>query len=233
MNVESAVGSGKPSAEQQAMLRDYEAALGTVRGARGLFLLLLVVSLLIHIAAFCAVRWGNVLEATRVAEQEVTSPEAPAVDTDETKTQEVARSKLVEESFRIALPLSEFVGQVSCVLLAICFFASAQICLAGGLGGIRGSLAAFFWTIVLFALLLPWAQRLSGVQIPGVFLTFSELDGLPKTFETALPEVLAYVRFLGYPVIALLIALVANARYGRGVRLVRRHLEARLHARPL
>jgi hypothetical protein len=85
----------------------------------------------------------------------------------------------------------------------------------------------------LLALLFPWARWLSGTQIPGVYLTFTELTAFPRSFNGILPEVLAYVRFLGYPLLALIIVLVANGRYARGYRLVRRHLESRLQVRPI
>ncbi len=233
MNTEIPIRSAKATAEEHAMLRDFESALRTIRSARGVFVTLLILSLLIHVAAFAAVRWGHVLEATQAVANGITAAGAqPVTDTAE-ESEEVGHTAFVANLIQLVLPLTEFVGQASCALLAFCFLASAQVCLAGGLGGVRGSLSAFFWILVMLALLFPWARWLSGTQVPGVYLTFLELKRFPQSFPSLLPEVLAYLRFLGYPLLALLIVFVANSRYSRGYRLVHRHLETRLQVRPI
>jgi hypothetical protein len=220
--------SQDPASDEQARLRDYGAALRTVRAARGVFITLLILSLLIHVGAFCAVRWGHVLESAKMVEKDVTAPATTTIDTSPETTDTIGWSSFWRGSLEAVLPLTSFVGLMCCGLLAICFFTSAYVCLSGGLGGVRGSLSAFFWTLVLLALLFPWARWLQGVQVPGVFFTFGELDKLTTEFADRLHEVLFYVRYLGYPVLALLIVLVGDGRYSRGYRGVRRHLQTRL-----
>ncbi|MBN1511405.1 MAG: hypothetical protein JXB13_05275 [Phycisphaerae bacterium] len=234
MNSDFSGRSTKLSVEEQATLRDYEGALRTIRGARGVFLLFLILSLLVHLAAFASVRWGNILGAAAQVEAGIASTQ-PGVESQEASEPDKAgRTAMVANLIELLLPLAEFVGQVSCALLALCFLASAQVCLAGGLGGVRGSLSAFFWMLVLLALLFPWARWFHGeYQVPGVFLAFAELKDYKPESPNTLTQVLSYLRFLGYPLLALLIAFVGDSRYGRGYRLVRRHLEARLQVRPI
>jgi hypothetical protein len=231
MNPEQAAKGPSPTAEEQATLRDFAAALRTIRAARGVFLLLLILSLLIHVAAFAAVRWGHVLSTVQTVEKEIQSPEPAVLVGSPDVAETVGEGGFWAETMEIMLPLTEFVGQVSCALLAFCFLASGNIFLAGRLGGVRGSLSAFFWMLVLLALLFPWERWLGGSQVPGVFLTFEELDSLSLDFKDTLHNVLFHVRYVGYPLLALLIALVGDGRYARGYRLVRRHLETRLEAR--
>jgi hypothetical protein len=233
MNPETPIKPAKVDAEEVDMLRDFESALRTIRSARGVFFLLLVLSLLVHIAAFAAVRWGHVLEAKQALETQIASADPPPASESSEETEDVGDPAFIAGVIQFALPFTEFVGQVSCALLAVCFLVSTQVCLAGGLGGVRGSLSAFFWMLVLLALLFPWSRWMSGMQVPGVYLVYAELEQFPQSFSARLPEVLAYVRFLGYPILALLIVFVANGRYARGYRLVRRHLESRLHVRPI
>ncbi len=234
MNSEVSGRSTKLSVEEQATLRDYEGALRTVRGARGVFLLALILSLLTHMAAFCAVRWGGVLQAATTAESRLASTAPAEHESTELDGEKAGRSTMIASLIELLLPMAQFVGQISCGLLALCFLASAQVCLAGGLGGVRGSLSAFFWMLALLALLLPWAQWFHGEsQVPGVFVTFAELKNYKPEFPNLLTCVLSYARFLGYPALGLLIAFVGDSRYGRGYRLVRRHLEARLQVRPI
>lgn len=223
----------EPTPEEQARLRDYGAALRTVRAARGVFLTLLILALLIHLGAFCAVRWGRVLESAKMVEADVTAPATTVIDSSPETIDTVGWSSFWGGSLEAVLPLAEFVGLMCCGLLAFCFFTSSYICLAGGLGGVRGSLSAFFWTLVLLALLFPWGRWLQGVQVPGVFFTFDELDKLTTDFADRLHAVLFYVRYLGYPLLALLIVLVGDGRYARGYRGVRRHLQTRLDVRTM
>jgi hypothetical protein len=227
----------EPTSEEQSRLRDYGAALRTVRAARSVFLTLLILSLLIHVGAFCVVRWGRVLESAKMVEgivkEDVTAPATMEIDASPETIETVGWSSFWRGSLEALLPLAQFVGLVCCGLLAFCFFTSGYICLAGGLGGVRGSLSAFFWTLVLLALLFPWGRWLQGVQVPGVFFTFAELDNLTTDFANRLHEVLFYVRYLGYPLLALLIILVGDGRYSRGYRGVQRHLQTQLDVRTM
>ena len=133
---------------------------------------------------------------------------------------------------KMILPLAEFVGQVACGALLLCYLLNANVALSGRLGGVRGSLSAFFWMLVVLVLLFPWHRWLgegSGqMQIPGVYLTFEEVTHLPTEFADWPARVLHYVRFLGYPLLVLLIAVVGDRRYARGCRLAQRQVEARL-----
>jgi hypothetical protein len=225
----------RAGAEDSTALRELENALGTLRTARCVFLLFLILSLLIHAAAFSAVKWGNVLPAPSARTQPApgTATQAAGAPAATQTADAAVREAVVRSLLRIVLPVTEFVGQVSCALLAVCYLTSALVCLIGGLGGVRGSLAAFFWILVLLALLFPWARWLGGIQVPGIYVTEAELTRLPTGPMERLPEVLFYARFLGYPALALVIALLGNARYGRAIRLVRLQIEARLQTRPM
>ena len=234
MSMELGSRGARAGNEDSTALREFEGALHTLRSARCVFLLFLILSLLIHAAAFSAVKWGNILPAASTGVQEPPVASQPASAPAAASTADAAvREAVVRSLLRTVLPLTEFVGQVSCALLAICYLTSSLVCMAGGLGGIRGSLSAFFWILVLLALLFPWARWLGGVQVPGIYITEAELTGLPTGPMARLPEVLLYARFLGYPALALVIALLGNARYGRAIRLVRLQIEARLQIRPM
>jgi hypothetical protein len=223
--------------DRMRQLHDYAAALGTIRAARGVFLLILVLSLLAHIAAYSAVRWGDVLAPKETLELQLASPATDTATVAVADPETAATFSNWYYLIELLLPLAEFLGQVSCVLLTLSFLFAALVCLSGGLGGVRGSISAFFWILVLLALLFPWGRWLGDapgvVQIPGIYYTFDELRQLPGEFRGQLHEVLHYVRYIGYPVLGLLIALTANSRFARGCRLVRRHLESRLDVKSI
>ena len=231
----SSANAGVDSLETANYL-DYSGAIKTVRGARSVFLLLLILSLLAHIGIYCAARWTNVLQTTETvkAEIEAPSPEVAhgTIDLEE-PVEELSRAYYAIE---LALPLTEFIGQISCGALLLCYLLAVNVALSGRLGGVRGSISAFFWTVVLLALLFPWDRWLGGlrdqIQVPGVYFSFAEIKDLPTEFAGKVVQVLHYVRFLGYPVLALIIALVGDRRYAKGFRLAQRQVEAHLNVKP-
>ena len=256
-------------AERTEQLQDYSTALRSIRAARGVFLLILVLSLLVHVAAYSAAWWGQVLSPVSEVQEvpgtpgtepgagvpsdaETITAAAPHPETAvggasaaETEADSAAGGEstgsggMWSYSLRLVLPLTEFLGQVSCGLLTLSFLIAVLVCLSGGLGGVRGSVSAFFWMLVLLALLFPWGRWLGGapdaevVQIPGVYYTFSELADLPTGFTRVTDHVLHYLRYLVYPVLALLIAFTGDRRFSRGYRLVQRHLESRLNIKKI
>jgi hypothetical protein len=100
---------------------------------------------------------------------------------------------------------------------------------------VRGCISAFFWTLVVLALLFPWGRWLGdaagGLQVPGVYASFDELRNIPNSFTSTTQQVLHYARYLLYPVLVLFLLLVANSRFARGSRLVQRHLATRTTSR--
>jgi len=221
-------------------LQDYSAALRTLHAARGVFLLILILSLVLHVGAYAAVRWGDVLaQSPECQKQMACSPDSPVAEvTPDAELVEAAQTfSYWYYLMRLALPLLEFLGQISCGVLTLSFLLAALVCLSGGLGGVRGSVSAFFWMLVLLALLFPWGRWLGSgpdvVQLPGVYFTFDELCKLPRGFGDRIEEVVHHVRYLGYPLLALLIAFTGDRRFARGYRLVQRHLESRLNVKKI
>ncbi|MFH0980631.1 MAG: hypothetical protein V2A79_03720 [Planctomycetota bacterium] len=223
------------AADRVELLQDYSAALRTIRAARGVFLLILILSLLVHVGAYSAARWGNVLKPLEEIQRQLATPTSraavhvqPDAETAETFSSWYYLTQLV-------LPLAEFLGQVSCGLLTLSLLFAALVCLSGRMGGVRGSIAAFFWLLVLLALLFPWGRwlghTLEAVQVPGVYFTFDELCRLPLEFRGPLDEGIHYMRYLGYPLLALLIAFTGDRRFSRAYRLVQHHLESRLNVK--
>jgi hypothetical protein len=236
--------------------QDYAGALRSVGSARSLFLLLVLLSLLIHAVLYTLARWTPDLVGLPPAVTETTGPVVPAdadqqlTDTDAAADapQEVRQALAAEPGslatapppqerqsglIEAALPLAAFVGLASGILLLFCYLLSVNIALSGHLGGVRGSLAALIWMAIVVLLLLPWQGWLGGwgVNIPGAYLTADEVLNVPAQFEDLTTEVVHNVRCLGYPLLVLLIAVVGDRRYARGYRLAQRQIQARLAVR--
>jgi hypothetical protein len=81
-----------------------------------------------------------------------------------------------------------------------------------------------FWSVLLLALLFPWQHLLSApdLNIPGAFCSVIELDSVSAADRGALQARVAdYARFIGYPILAILIAFVASLRFCRSYRIAR------------
>jgi hypothetical protein len=121
------------------------------------------------------------------------------------------------------------VGLVAACLLALIYFIGMNVCLAGRLGGATGTTSAFFWSMLLVGLLIPWQRLLppGGAWTWTVFCDFAELQQVAVAQPTALVDhVLHYARYLGAPGLTILIALLAGLRFGSGYRTAGRQFEA-------
>lgn len=187
--------------------RDYLAALGDVRAWKTFFLMLVLLAVLTHVGAFVAVRHFGVLSGKFAAE------EVPATQPE---------SARAIEALSVALPMMEFVGRVAALLLAVAMLVAAFVALCGRLPA-SGFIRGFFWSIIVFALLLPW-ERLTprAARLPGVFTDVAAL-------ESAMPDATAaatgfaaqaplYLRFAAYPFAAVLLLLYANGSFRRSHR---------------
>jgi hypothetical protein len=227
MNEITGMGTRLTEGEKRERLEEYCAALAAVRTARGIFALILALSLLTTVGAYCAARWGKALHEPS-GETATTSAPAGEPSMADAAGESGEGSRPLHHLFRLGLPLAAFLGPVSCALLAATCLIGANVTLSGGLGGVRGMLGAFFWALALLVLLFPWSRwfgDVSGVpRIPGVYSGYEELRHLPGELGDMSRQVLHYLRFLGYPILALLMLLFANRHFKRGYRTAVRHL---------
>ncbi len=133
-----------------------------------------------------------------------------------------------EDFLAVFLPVARFAGLAAGVLLILTYLVGINICLGGRMGGICHATSAFFWSIVLVALLFPWRDLVPGttIELPDAFFGLEQLrQGLDNLPYDALSAVLHYGRFFGCPILALLAGVVSGVRFGMGYRQVRKAVE--------
>ncbi len=235
--------------------QDYAGALGIVASVRALFLLLLIVSLLTHAGAYSMAHWKADWTTPTSPQPPPNSAEpaealpslvAAQVDMELPETEQAPATTLpvrsggisvdpltVRHAIVLGLPVTAFVGTMSCIMLLLCYLLALNIELSGRLGGVQGTIAALFWMGVVLILLLPWGDWLGVSVIPltGVFMQADDVLSLPHSFAGSAREIQHYARYLGYPLLTLLIVLVADQRYAKGYRLAQRQVEAWLHVK--
>jgi hypothetical protein len=115
---------------------------------------------------------------------------------------------------------------LSLVLLLI-----VNIMLVGRLVGAGQLTSAYIWALILVVLLFPWQSFLNHVglspdqaswKIPGVLYTYFELadpEVGAKFSNTPLPvAILKWSRFVGFPLLSVIILLAIQIKSGRGMR---------------
>ena len=219
----------RPSPSQRAVLEDHLDALRSVRAAGLLFLFLLIAALVLEIGFYCAVRFGDVLAGLPAPPtcRASTAPTAlPPV------AEPSARAQTWGQAIEVLAPVYRVVGLVAACLLALTYFIGMNVCLAGRLGGAGGTTSAFFWSVLLVGLLFPWQHLLAtrGVWASGVFYGFAYLTYLQQVAAVRptglVDNVLQHARYLGYPGLTILIALLAGLRFGCGYRMARQQFDA-------
>ncbi len=180
------------------LLEDYTSALKTIRSVRSIFFGLLILSLVVPLACF-----GG------VASQRIN---APADGSDVAEASGVSLYAAADASMRFA----PFLARLMTLMLVVVYLISVHVCLSGRLGGANDSIVAFVWAVLLLLLLIPWHTWMGGQLRMNVYYSLSSLVDARKLVGADLASQLQhYVRFLLFPFLALLTAVVADIRFGR------------------
>ncbi len=197
---------------------EYSDAFRCVRRAKNVFLLLTLLAILIPLAAFCIVRCTSLIDRDVLPSSVVgDTEEASEADTDD-------KPIMWGEAIKHILSDTMEAAPIIAMLLTLTLFVAAMVSLVGRLGGVSQLFSAFFWSLILLAMLVPWQRVLYYESVYGALADYSELIG--RTFHIK-PEwgaesvswqkqLLYYMRFVGYPVLALLVWLVVQVKFARG-----------------
>jgi hypothetical protein len=239
---------------------DYMDAFSTARAAKNIFLIVLLVAILTQVAAFVAVQFFDVvdpLHATRsasdandaVATGDANATPAAAnaapADANRPTTRPAVKAELVSETTYFidelltwGLPGAKFFALVMALLLCVTLLICLMLAVSERLGGVGMLTSSFFWSLVLLAIVTPWQQLLLGNVACGALYNKGELYSWVRSIKPSwgghgdiYSKILFYARFLGYPVLGLLIWLVTQLKFARGLQEVRGAAPAERHER--
>jgi hypothetical protein len=204
--------------QQHINTDEFASAMKTIRFAKNLLLILVLVALLVQAAGFVMVQFNRCLETPAVAE--------PAVS--EATTQPAAAEATTEKGINWkkglgwTLPAAKFIAFVCGILTVITIMFAASLGLLGRSGGVKGLFGAFFWSLILLAIVTPWQQIYSASVACGALYN---LDELTKAFDianaddaTTITKVLYFARFLAYPAVGLLVWAMVTLKSSLGIR---------------
>ena len=120
-------------------------------------------------------------------------------------------------------------GLVFSILLCLDLLFTTLVMLNGRTVGVGKVAKAFLWSLLLLMLVMPWQSILNhptlrgGIfHLPGVLYTWPELNGTarPDSPGALFPNssIIGWLRFVVWPVVALVLLLVVFGRSGTGIK---------------
>ena len=94
-----------------------------------------------------------------------------------------------------------------------------ELSLVGRLGGAAGFMRAFFLSLILLAMFVPWQQIIKGDFACGALFNLGQLEEARRELQgDKLSQILHYARFIAYPSLALLVLIAVQIAFGKGYR---------------
>ncbi len=225
-----------PSTAASAVYHD---ALTTARGWRNLCFFVLLLILLVQLGLFLTAKFtdyipvegaqttGGQTEVPTGVEiertQTVDEDGEPEVDRDVRPVTSGVDTGAFQSALYMTLYFTLWAGLIFSLLMSLTLAFTTLVMLNGRTVGVSREVGAFFWSLVLLLLLIPWQAILNHptlaggmFHLPGVLYTWPELEANAKDFQQ--PDWLGWVRFVFWPVVALLILLVVHSKARRGVK---------------
>jgi hypothetical protein len=200
---------------------EYSTAIRSVRCAKNLFSVLMALAILAQLATVGLVAWGGTVDSLYAQAQAGSRPAtAPA------KEKPADRAEWWRDTFVWMLSVSQFLAMVMAVLLAEWLMVAVCVSLVGRLGGVALLLSAFFWSLVLLLILVPWQFAFARSPLVGALFDYNDLYTRTLEVKTSWGAtnvsfaalVFYHARFLAYPILALLIWVLVNLKFRSGCR---------------
>lgn len=114
----------------------------------------------------------------------------------------------------------------SAVLYCLTILFSLKVSLLGRLGGINHISRAFFLSLVMLVLLLPWQRLFTGIVVGAMYSSEELLDSyLASDGRGIFGTAFYYLRFTGFWLLAVLLLILSQFRSGRWTKTILRRLE--------
>ena len=179
-------------------------AFGTIRTARNICMILILLSLL-----------SVLLSAVLVGLLGISLPNAATADGQELK---VAALTGVLCASQVAAP-------AACLVAIVAMSLATRLALLTRSGGVASYISAFFWALVLLLVLIPWQQFMAGLTIVGAVPTYWQLVQDTIRFDPTICNAqtwqacsLFYGRYVAYPLFAIVLWIIVMVKFARGWR---------------
>ena len=214
-------------------------AIGVFRGWKNFFFIIVALCLLLLQASFWGVNTGYIpakecpgskVAAVGLSEDVQDVGEAAkkvAAEQSEPAEAEMDDSwfgitfKHLAMGIRVANAILVLAGLLYCLTILL----SLKISLVGRLGGMNHISRAFFLSLVMLILLLPWQRVFGGVVLGAIYSPCELVKWSSAETSSIFDIILYYLRFSGYWLLILLLLIFSQLRSGRWTKSILRRLE--------
>ncbi|MHC4728137.1 MAG: hypothetical protein ACYS17_13015 [Planctomycetota bacterium] len=215
-------------------------AIGVFRGWKNFFCVIIIVCLLLLQISFWVVKLGyirgecpglkqesvagivgqNVQDANDVSTSGVENPIGREAELMEKSMFGVTFSHLAM-GIRIVNSILILTGTLYCLTILL----ALKVSLVGRLGGINHICRAFFLSLIMLLLLLPWQKAFDCVVIGAIYTPCEMMKWISAGTGTMFDIILFYLRFCGFWLLILLLLICSQLRSGRWTKTILRRLE--------
>ena len=215
-------------------------AVGVFRGWKNFFFLMVAICLVLAQLSFWLVdlrfvgipagsaRAGVGIEPAASVAPGAADPDAPAgtaAGTDSAEPSKGLFKRLTFGHLARTIDLVDGILIVTAALYCMAMFFSLMVSLIGRLGGINHISRAFFLSLIMVVLVVPW-QKLLDSSVIGVVYTPADLIAwFSSKGDSTLKMVLYYLRFAGYWLVVMLLLIMSQTRSARWTKAILRRLE--------
>ena len=227
-------------------------AIGVLRGWKNFFFIIVVLCLLLLQTCFWAVNTGYIpakqlpgkgAESTEPAAvvggtgenvqdvgeaaKKVADEQSELVDV-KMQEQQQSTTALFGITFKHLAMVIRIVNAIlvlTGVLYCLTILLALKVSLVGRLGGINHICRAFFLSLIMLVLLLPWQRVFGGVVLGAIYAPCELVEWRSAEAGSILGIVLRYLRFTGYWLVILLLLIFSQLRSGRWTKTILRRLE--------
>ena len=207
--------------------QQYLDALKTIRAAKNWFWGLVFLAVVIQLGSFAVVRFAGVIDkAAMVQRLQSEKVDKPANQSEKGKDESLnnTSAEVWYETLAWVLPTGKFVAMVAGLLLILTMLLAVEVSLVGKTGGAGKFTSAFFWSLLLWAMLIPWQQvgTFRSTFACGALCNLQDLieNTAKVTWGTKnvpiLTQIFYYARFVAYPILVILVSAVVQLRFARG-----------------
>jgi len=171
---------------------------------------------------------GNVQDVNEAAKKVASKADQPAEVILQEPQQSTTTASLFGITFGHLAWLVRFVNVVlilTATLYCLTMLFSLKISLIGRLGGINHICRAFFISLVMLILLLPWQRAFGCVIIGAIYTPYELVESCAAETRGIFGSILYYLRFSGYWLLIVLLLILSHVRSCRWTKAILRRLE--------
>ncbi len=207
--------------------------------ARTIFVALLILVMVVNIAIFIATSYSDIVKPVLVTDSMGPGPagcyacpllslgaktaSAPAtlpvsvMPNKQYSQTQISKARRWANAFSSVMLLTGVIGVVSAIFLLFCAAIGLMMIISGQLPGAGPVCGAFFWSVGIIVLLLPWSNIFpSGVFLPLGVAGFAQLKASMSAVLLSSGSWVAYIplwfKFVVYPILIILFAVMYFGR---------------------